>query len=89
MAKSRKRTPATRKPTAGLPVSGSPVAPAGTDPRDTLLYTIGFTLAAFFFIIGVYQSMVEEDLPGNYWLFMVSAGLLLGLRAWRQKRLRG
>ncbi len=54
-----------------------------------MLYTIGFTLAVFFFVIGMYQMVVEEDIIGNYWLVMISAGLLLGLRTWRAKVLRG
>lgn len=67
----------------------APVPNPDLDPRGTMLYTIGFTLAVFFFVIGMYQMVVEQDIIGNYWLVMISAGLLLGLRTWRAKALRG
>ena len=80
------KAPGKKSKTPAAPPAGPDPA---LDPRGTLLYTIGFTLAAFFFVVAMYQMVVEQDIVGNYWLVMISAGLLLGLRTWRAKPLRG
>jgi hypothetical protein len=65
------------------PAAAKPAAPPTPEPMSTAgswFYTIGFSLAVVAFIIGVYQTLVEQDLAGNYWLFMISIGLLFGIR---------
>ena len=68
-----------KRPVKKRPAAGQP-APAEPEARGSWLYTISFSLAVVAFIIGVYQTLVEQDLAGNYWLFMIAAGLLLLIR---------
>jgi hypothetical protein len=42
--------------------------------------TILFSLAVGFSVIGIYQVMVERDIVGNYWIFMLSFMCLIGYR---------
>ncbi len=36
-----------------------------------LLYVILLSLAFVAMVIGVHRSIVEEDIAGNYWIFMI------------------
>ncbi len=76
----KKKKPVGAKP-GKTPGAGAPAPEA--EPMSKIgswFYTIGFSLAVVTFIIGVYQTLVEQDLAGNYWLFMISIGLLFGIR---------
>ncbi|KAA9332932.1 hypothetical protein F0P96_08050 [Hymenobacter busanensis] len=52
-------------------------------PDRGLLRTVLFSLAVVFMIIGLYQTVLENSLPRNYWLFMLSAVCLLIYRQLR------
>ncbi|GAA4390341.1 hypothetical protein [Hymenobacter koreensis] len=52
-------------------------------PDRGLLRTVAFSLAVVFLIIGMYQTVLENSLPRNYWLFMLSAVCLLVYRQLR------
>ena len=54
-------------------------------PDRGLLKTVLFALGVVSFVIGVYQTIVFNDLQANYWIFMVSMCCWLPLRYWRQK----
>lgn len=62
-----------------------PVPDAPAD-KGSWLYTISISLAVVTFVIGAYQTVVEEDLMSNYWLFMIATGLLLLIRWDRLRR---
>ncbi|UOQ75428.1 hypothetical protein MUN84_11945 [Hymenobacter sp. 5516J-16] len=50
--------------------------------------TILLVLAVMTFVIAVYQTLVVGNMEGlyqNYWLFMLSFGLVIGLRYLRQR----
>ena len=50
--------------------------------------TILFALAIVTFVIASYQTLVTGKMQGlydNYWLFMLSFGLVIGLRYLRQR----
>ena len=42
--------------------------------------TVLFAVAVVFFVVGVYQTLVQNDLLRNYWLFMVSFGCIMAFR---------
>jgi hypothetical protein len=44
--------------------------------RD-LARTVLFSVAVVLFVVGVYQTLLQNDLLGNYWLFMLSIVCLL------------
>ncbi|MCC2545761.1 hypothetical protein LJY25_04830 [Hymenobacter sp. BT175] len=46
----------------------------------SLLRTVLFAVALVTLVIGVYQTVLLNDLPGNYWLFMISFGCVLGFK---------
>lgn len=54
----------------------------------SLLRTVLFAFGVVTFVIGVYQTLVQNDLVRNYWIFMVSLCCWLPLRYWRQKEAR-
>ncbi|WP_375419179.1 hypothetical protein [uncultured Hymenobacter sp.] len=51
----------------------------------SLFKTILFSLGVVSFVIGVYQTIILQNLQANYWIFMVSMCCWLPLRYWRQK----
>ena len=46
----------------------------------SLARTVLFAVAVVFFVVGVYQTLVQNDLLRNYWLFMVSFGCIMAFR---------
>lgn len=54
----------------------------------SLLRTVLFALGVVAFVIGAYQSVVQNDLGRNYWIFMVSLACWLPLNYWRQQDAR-
>lgn len=51
----------------------------------SLLRTVLFALGVVSFVIGVYQTILFNDLAANYWIFMVSMFCWLPLLYWRQQ----
>ena len=54
----------------------------------SLLRTVLFALGVVSFVIGVYQTIVEQSLQRNYEIFMVSVLCWLPLNYWRQQDAR-
>lgn len=54
----------------------------------SLLRTVLFSVGIVSFVIGTYQTLLQNDLARNYWLFMVSLCCWLPLRYWRQQENR-
>ncbi len=54
----------------------------------SLLRTVLFSLGVVSFVIGVYQTVVQNDLGHNYWIFMISMACWLPLNYWRQREAR-
>ncbi|RZL16139.1 MAG: hypothetical protein EOO62_02135 [Hymenobacter sp.] len=54
----------------------------------SLLRTVMFALGVVSFVIGVYQTILQGDLGGNYWIFMISLACWLPLNYWRQQEAR-
>jgi len=54
----------------------------------SLLRTVLFSLGVVSFVIGVYQTIVEQSLQRNYEIFMVSVLCWLPLNYWRQQDAR-
>lgn len=50
-----------------------------------LLRTVLFALGVVATVIGVYQTILFNDLTRNYWLFMVSMACWMPLLYWRQQ----
>lgn len=75
------------KPSAKRPGFNNKTEPVPVE-QGSWLYTIAFSLAVVAFVIGIYQTMVEQDLASNYWLFMIAAGLMLLIRWDRLRRER-
>ena len=51
----------------------------------SLLRTVLFALGVVSFVIGVYQTILFNDLAANYWIFMISMFCWLPLLYWRQQ----
>jgi uncharacterized membrane protein len=51
----------------------------------SLLRTVLFAVGVVAFIIGVYQTILFDDLATNYWIFMVSTLCWMPLLYWRQQ----
>ena len=51
----------------------------------SLFKTVLFSLGVVSFVIGVYETLVSQNLQANYWIFMISMCCWLPLRYWRQK----
>ena len=51
----------------------------------SLLRTVLFALGVVSFVIGVYETILFNDLARNYWIFMVSMFCWLPLLYWRQQ----
>lgn len=54
----------------------------------SLARTVLFSLGVVAFVIGVYQTVLQSDLSGNYWIFMISLACWLPLNYWRQQEAR-
>ena len=54
----------------------------------SLARTVLVALGVVFFVIGTYQTILQRDLTGNYWIFMVSLACWLPLNYWRQQEAR-
>jgi hypothetical protein len=54
----------------------------------SLARTVLFALGVVSFVIGVYQTVLQGDLGGNYWIFMISLACWLPLNYWRQQEAR-
>ncbi|GAB3635190.1 hypothetical protein GCM10027422_07800 [Hymenobacter arcticus] len=54
----------------------------------SLARTVMFALGVVSFVIGVYQTILQGDLGGNYWIFMISLACWLPLNYWRQQEAR-
>ena len=51
----------------------------------SLLRTVLFSLGVVAFVIGVYQTILFNDLAANYWIFMISTLCWMPLLYWRQQ----
>ena len=54
----------------------------------SLLKTVLFSLGVVTFVIATYQTVLQNDLVGNYWIYMVSLACWLPLRYWRRQEAR-
>ncbi|RZK15202.1 MAG: hypothetical protein EOO56_23350 [Hymenobacter sp.] len=54
----------------------------------SLLKTILFALGVVTFVIGTYQTVLQNDLVGNYWIYMISLVCWLPLQYWRRQEAR-
>ncbi len=54
----------------------------------SLLRTVLFALGVVSFVIGVYQTILQNDLVNNYWIFLISLTCWLPLNYWRQRDAR-
>jgi amino acid permease len=54
----------------------------------SLVRTVLFAFGVVAFVIGVYQTILQKDLVGNYWIFMISLACWLPLHYWRQQEAR-
>ena len=51
----------------------------------SLLRTVLFALGVVSFVIGVYETILFNDIARNYWIFMISMFCWLPLLYWRQQ----
>ena len=49
----------------------------------SLVRTVLVAFGVVSFVIGVYQTILQKDLGGNYWIFMISLACWLPLNYWR------
>lgn len=54
----------------------------------SLLRTVLFALGVVSFVIGVYQTILQNNLVDNYWIFLISLTCWLPLNYWRQRDAR-
>ena len=54
----------------------------------SLLRTVLFSLGVVTFVVATYQSILQNDLVGNYWIYMISFMCWLPLQYWRRKEAR-
>ena len=54
----------------------------------SLARTVLFALGVVSFVIGVYQTILQNDILGNYWIFMISLLCWLPLNYWRRQEAR-
>ena len=54
----------------------------------SLLKTVLFALGVVTFVIGTYQTILQNDLVGNYWIYMISLVCWLPLQYWRRQEAR-
>jgi amino acid permease len=53
-----------------------------------LLKTVLFSLGVVTFVIATYQTVLQNDLVRNYWIYMVSLACWLPLQYWRRQEAR-
>jgi len=51
----------------------------------SLLRTVLFAVGVVALVIGIYQTLLFNDLAANYWIFMVSMACWMPLLYWRQQ----
>ena len=51
----------------------------------SLLRTVLFAVGVVALVIGIYQTLLFNDLSRNYWIFMVSMACWMPLLYWRQQ----
>jgi hypothetical protein len=51
----------------------------------SLLRTVLFAVGVVALVIGIYQTVLFNDLGRNYWLFMVAMACWMPLLYWRQQ----
>ena len=51
----------------------------------SLLRTVLFAVGVVALVIGIYQTILFNDLAANYWIFMVSMLCWMPLLYWRQQ----
>ena len=54
----------------------------------SLLKTVFFSLGVVTFVIATYQTVLQNDLVGNYWIYMISLACWLPLQYWRRQEAR-
>jgi amino acid permease len=54
----------------------------------SLLKTVLFAFGVVTFVIATYQTVLQNDLVGNYWIYMVSLSCWLPLQYWRRQEAR-
>jgi hypothetical protein len=54
----------------------------------SLLKTVLFAFGVVTFVIATYQTVLQNDLVGNYWLYMLSLSCWLPLQYWRRQEAR-
>ena len=52
----------------------------------SLLRTVLFAVGVSALVIGIYQTLLFNDLGRNYWIFMVSMVCWMPLLYWRQQK---
>ncbi|TPG62967.1 hypothetical protein [Hymenobacter nivis] len=50
-----------------------------------LLRTVLFAVGVVAMVIGIYQTLLYDDLGRNYWIFMIASACWMPLIYWRQK----
>lgn len=51
----------------------------------SLLRTVLFSVGVVALVIGIYQTILFNDLTRNYWIFMISMACWMPLLYWRQQ----
>ena len=51
----------------------------------SLLRTVLFSVGVVALVIGIYQTILFNDIGRNYWIFMVSMACWMPLLYWRQQ----
>lgn len=54
----------------------------------SLLKTVLFAFSVVTFVIATYQTVLQNDLVGNYWIYMISLSCWLPLQYWRRQEAR-
>ena len=54
----------------------------------SLLKTVLFSLGVVAFVIATYQTVLQNDLVGNYCIYMISLSCWLPLQYWRRQEAR-
>ena len=54
----------------------------------SLLKTVFFSLGVVTFVIATYRTVLQNDLVGNYWIYMISLSCWLPLQYWRRQEAR-
>ena len=54
----------------------------------SLLKTILFSLGVVAFVIATYQTVLQNNIVANYWIYMLSLACWLPLQYWRRQEAR-